>query len=40
MIAEILLTVNKKQNNLSGIKIPRQKFAEELETEATKQIIV
>lgn len=40
MIAAILLTAYKKQNQLSGYKIPRQKLAEELEKEITKHIIV
>lgn len=40
MIAAILLTAYKKQQKLSGYKIPRQKLAEELEREITKHIIL
>lgn len=40
MIAAILLIAYKKVNHLNGYKIPKQKFANELETEMLKQIIM
>jgi len=40
MIAAILLLAYKKVNHLNGYKIPKQKFANELETEMLKQLII
>jgi len=39
MIAAILLSAYKRLNHLSGYKIPKQQFANELETEMLKQFI-
>jgi hypothetical protein len=40
MIAAILLTAYKKLNSLNGYKIPKLKFAAELEVEIVKGIVV
>ena len=39
MIAAILLTAYKKLNHLSGFKIPKLKFSNELESELVKELI-
>ena len=38
LISSILLTVYKKANNLKGYKIPKMKFAQELEVLIIKDI--
>lgn len=40
MILSILLTVYKKKNNLKGFKMVKMKFANELETELIKHIVI
>ena len=39
MIATVLLSAYKKLNALSGYKIPKQKLANELETQILKHLI-
>lgn len=40
LIAAILLLVYKKKNGLSGYKIMKQKFLQELEYELVKEIVI
>jgi hypothetical protein len=40
MILAILLTVYKKKNKLKGFKLVKLKFANELETELIKHIVI